>query len=908
MPGSAVEERENGVLGSGPPAAAAGARPRRSRPTVAPGSWPARSATAPARRRHGRGWPLPPRGATPRAVAVVRFERRERGQRIRLPSGGGAQRVHQQRVAADALLVDRRRRGRPCPRRVPRRGAGALVLAAGHRVGPRTLWACPPAASGATARRRRRRRRSGAAEPGGGEQRGGERESGVVRAGRVSEHHEQRGASAAGGPAQLVSGPSAPRRRAAHGAARGANGGRSATHRRRPGHAGVAGAPASAGPRDPGRFLRRRGKHAHVDLTVGLIEGGSWRGSSGPTRVRPRPVPGSRAASRAAGGADRRSARGPRPSTRGERPRRRGPTVRAAEAEHGLVRAPASTTVRGGAPQHPHQLHLLRVEVMRVVDQEVPYPGTLGRERLGMLASVQARRDQLGGVQRRGVRLGRAPPEPAPRSSTTCSYVRKKRPAARVLRDVPLPQRSTRPARARVRLPAAAVHAARRADPHRHGRPQPLRPAPIRALCRRPHDQPSSRSRTTASCSALARSRGGGVHRCGGVQAQYAEGVGVRSCGRAARGWCGHRRHRARACAAAPATPPARRLPTSSSTAARTAPRSAGAEGDEQASSSRCRGRRRPAAGRVVLGTRRRPASGSPVRLPRRARAGRGGRNVVKESGGPGGRRFDHAAPTVSGARARGRGRGMDEGTVERLGAAVRAIPPGQVRSYGEVAEEAGLSSARLVGRVLAVDGHDLAVAPRQCARTAASPHTSPCEQAAGLRGRGHPRRDGRVPARPPPPSPLSSRGTAPLRRSGQRCRLAPAKVPTRASKGADSRGRGGNRVRRWRGGGRCGSGQRARGNDIRVGAQRCGRARPPPRPPDGPGTPPARAATRGRSRPAVHRPRAARRRPRPRGGGCCDEPNRTFAICGLRREHPPCGPRLRTTSEDRGERHHITK
>ena len=50
----------------------------------------------------------------------------------------------------------------------------------------------------------------------------------------------------------------------------------------------------------------------------------------------------------------------------------------------------------------------------------------------------------------------------------------------------------------------------------------------------------------------------------------------------------------------------------------------------------------------------------------------------------------------------------MDDETVERVRAAVRAIPPGQVRSYGEVAEEAGLRSARLVGRVLAVDGHDL--------------------------------------------------------------------------------------------------------------------------------------------------------------------------------------------------------
>jgi methylated-DNA-protein-cysteine methyltransferase related protein len=50
----------------------------------------------------------------------------------------------------------------------------------------------------------------------------------------------------------------------------------------------------------------------------------------------------------------------------------------------------------------------------------------------------------------------------------------------------------------------------------------------------------------------------------------------------------------------------------------------------------------------------------------------------------------------------------MDDATVERVRAVVRAIPPGQVRSYGEVAAEAELRSARLVGRILAVDGHDL--------------------------------------------------------------------------------------------------------------------------------------------------------------------------------------------------------
>jgi alkylated DNA nucleotide flippase Atl1 len=50
----------------------------------------------------------------------------------------------------------------------------------------------------------------------------------------------------------------------------------------------------------------------------------------------------------------------------------------------------------------------------------------------------------------------------------------------------------------------------------------------------------------------------------------------------------------------------------------------------------------------------------------------------------------------------------MDDQTVERVREIVLAIPPGTTMSYGEVAARAGLRSARLVGRILAVDGHDL--------------------------------------------------------------------------------------------------------------------------------------------------------------------------------------------------------
>jgi alkylated DNA nucleotide flippase Atl1 len=50
----------------------------------------------------------------------------------------------------------------------------------------------------------------------------------------------------------------------------------------------------------------------------------------------------------------------------------------------------------------------------------------------------------------------------------------------------------------------------------------------------------------------------------------------------------------------------------------------------------------------------------------------------------------------------------VDEETMERVRAVVASIPPGRVLGYGDVAELAGLRSARLVGRILAEDGADL--------------------------------------------------------------------------------------------------------------------------------------------------------------------------------------------------------
>lgn len=87
----------------------------------------------------------------------------------------------------------------------------------------------------------------------------------------------------------------------------------------------------------------------------------------------------------------------------------------------------------------------------------------------------------------------------------------------------------------------------------------------------------------------------------------------------------------------------------------------------------------------------------------------------------------------------------MDEETLERVRAIVTAIPPGQTLSYGEVAELAGLRSARLVGRILAEDGHDLPWHRVLRADGTAAPHLAE-EQAARLRTEGVLMVDGRLP------------------------------------------------------------------------------------------------------------------------------------------------------------------
>lgn len=50
----------------------------------------------------------------------------------------------------------------------------------------------------------------------------------------------------------------------------------------------------------------------------------------------------------------------------------------------------------------------------------------------------------------------------------------------------------------------------------------------------------------------------------------------------------------------------------------------------------------------------------------------------------------------------------MDEETHERVREIISAVPPGTVATYGDIAAIAGLSTPRLVGRILREDGFDL--------------------------------------------------------------------------------------------------------------------------------------------------------------------------------------------------------
>jgi methylated-DNA-protein-cysteine methyltransferase related protein len=87
---------------------------------------------------------------------------------------------------------------------------------------------------------------------------------------------------------------------------------------------------------------------------------------------------------------------------------------------------------------------------------------------------------------------------------------------------------------------------------------------------------------------------------------------------------------------------------------------------------------------------------------------------------------------------------GMDEHAVERVREVVAAIPPGRVLAYGDVAARAGLRSARLVGRIMAEDGHDLPWHRVLRADGTPAPHIAR-EQLARLRAEGVLATDGRI-------------------------------------------------------------------------------------------------------------------------------------------------------------------
>ncbi|MCF8587101.1 MGMT family protein [Gordonia liuliyuniae] len=50
----------------------------------------------------------------------------------------------------------------------------------------------------------------------------------------------------------------------------------------------------------------------------------------------------------------------------------------------------------------------------------------------------------------------------------------------------------------------------------------------------------------------------------------------------------------------------------------------------------------------------------------------------------------------------------VTDGQVETVRALVAAIPAGRVRTYGDIADEAGLSNARMVGWIMRTDSSDL--------------------------------------------------------------------------------------------------------------------------------------------------------------------------------------------------------
>ncbi|MBV8932606.1 MAG: MGMT family protein [Kutzneria sp.] len=86
----------------------------------------------------------------------------------------------------------------------------------------------------------------------------------------------------------------------------------------------------------------------------------------------------------------------------------------------------------------------------------------------------------------------------------------------------------------------------------------------------------------------------------------------------------------------------------------------------------------------------------------------------------------------------------MDEELVEQVRAVIERIPAGRVATYGDVASLAHAPSPRMVGRVLAEDGHDLQWHRVLRADGSCAPHLAD-EQLDRLRAEGVLADDGRV-------------------------------------------------------------------------------------------------------------------------------------------------------------------
>jgi alkylated DNA nucleotide flippase Atl1 len=84
---------------------------------------------------------------------------------------------------------------------------------------------------------------------------------------------------------------------------------------------------------------------------------------------------------------------------------------------------------------------------------------------------------------------------------------------------------------------------------------------------------------------------------------------------------------------------------------------------------------------------------------------------------------------------------------VETVRALVAAIPPGRVSTYGDIAEEAGLSSPRIVGWIMRTDSSDLPWHRVIRASGRPAPHLT-SKQLALLRAEGVLAEDGRIPLR----------------------------------------------------------------------------------------------------------------------------------------------------------------